>query len=160
MSKVLIVDPAKCLGCFSCMVACSTKNEGGGDLNLSRIKVTSFLKEAYSVPTVCLQCETAYCALVCPVAALAKNAETGVVELDRDRCIGCKLCLIACPFGNLTLVNGVSAKCDLCGGDPTCVKVCQWQALTYGEADEIGAGRRLAVASKIYESQKESLSIV
>jgi Fe-S-cluster-containing dehydrogenase component len=119
------------------------------------MKVISFLEEAYFVPTVCLQCERPYCALICRVGALNKNPETGVVERDKNRCIGCKLCLIACPFGNLTFVNGVSAKCDLCNGNPTCVKVCNWGALSFEEADEIGAGKRVFVANRVYESEKE-----
>ena len=78
------------------------------------------------------------------------------MELNKDRCIGCKLCLIACPFGSVTFVNGVSAKCDLCEGDPTCVKACYWGALTLGEADEMGANKRVIVATKVFESQREA----
>ena len=73
MSKVLIIDPVKCKGCLSCEVVCATRNEGVADLNMSRIRVTSFLKEVFFFPSVCLQCETPHCALVCPVRALNKK---------------------------------------------------------------------------------------
>jgi Fe-S-cluster-containing dehydrogenase component len=136
------------------MIACATRNEGIGDLNMSRVTVTPFWGEASFIPLVCQQCEKPHCASVCPMNALNKNAETGVVELNRDKCLGCKLCLAACPFGNITFVNGLAAKCNTCEGDPTCVKVCQWEALTYGEADEIGTGKRISVAIKMSESQK------
>ncbi len=159
MNKVLIVDPTKCKGCHSCEIACATWNSRDGEnaLSSSRIRITSFLKEVFFYPSVCLQCETPYCALVCPAKALTKNTETNVVELDEQRCLGCKLCLVACPFGNVTFSKGASSKCNLCGGDPTCVKVCQWGALTYGEADEIGSGKRVVVASKVFEAQKSTI---
>ncbi len=154
MGKVVAIDSEKCRGCCSCMVACATKNEQG-HLKTSRIKVVSFLKEAYFVPTVCLQCEKPNCAYICRVGALHKNDETGVVERDKDRCVGCKLCLLACPFGNLTFAEGVSVKCEVCGGDPVCVKVCDWEALSFEEEDEIGASKRVFVANRVYESRKE-----
>jgi carbon-monoxide dehydrogenase iron sulfur subunit len=156
MGKVVIFDSGKCRGCLSCMVACATINEGIGDLNMSRVRVAPFWYEGFFVPLVCQQCEKPSCVSVCPMNALTKNAETGVVELDKSRCIGCKLCLGVCPFGNITFVDGTAAKCNTCEGDPTCVKVCQWEALTYGEADEIGAGKRAVVAVKVSESHKRA----
>jgi Fe-S-cluster-containing hydrogenase component 2 len=84
--------------------------------------------------------------------AITKNAETGVVEIDKDKCVGCKLCLAECPFGNITMVGDTAVKCNVCEGDPTCVKVCQWKALTYIEADKIGANKRLEGALKLLES--------
>lgn len=157
MSKVLVIDAAKCTGCLSCVVACSVRNEGETNINMSRIKISHFPMEYFYFPSVCLQCETPYCALVCPVGALSKDQDTGVVELNRDKCVGCKLCLLACPFGNLTFVHGVAAKCDLCEGDPVCVKACQWGALAFGEADEIGSDKRVVVASKVFEAQKDAI---
>ena len=145
MSKVIIFESNKCRGCFSCVVACSTTNEGIGYFNISRIRITPFWHEAFFVPTLCQQCEKPACARVCPVNAITINAETGVVELDRDKCTGCKLCLAECPFGNITIAGSTAAKCDTCGGDPACVKVCQWGALTYGESDEIGESKRVPV---------------
>lgn len=160
MSKVLIVDPAKCRGCQSCMIACATKH-GGGESNLkaSRIQVTTYPDGPYWVPQACIQCEKPYCALVCPTTALVKSTETGVVQRSKDKCVGCKLCLVGCPFGNVSFSNGISQKCDTCEGDPCCVKVCAWNALSYGEADQIGEGKRAYFANKVYETQKDSQAI-
>jgi Fe-S-cluster-containing hydrogenase component 2 len=130
------------------MIACSSINEGIGDLNISRIKVTPFWSEAFFVPRVCQQCNTPYCALVCPVNALNKDLKTGVVKVEKNKCVGCKMCLMGCPFGNMTFVGSTSAKCDSCGGDPVCVKVCCWGALEYGDANEIGTARRLDIAER------------
>lgn len=146
MGKVVIVEPMKCTGCLSCMITCSSINEGIGDLNISRIKVTPFRDEGFFVPGVCQQCEIPYCALVCPVNALTKDSETRVVKVEKNKCIGCKMCLMGCPFGSMTFVGSTSAKCNTCGGNPACVKVCRWGALEYGEADEIGSAKRLYLA--------------
>ena len=68
----------------------------------------------------------------------------GAVEIDAARCAGCKMCLLACPYGNIHFdkAEGVSGKCDLCGGDPMCVRSCTSAALRYVEADEVPDLRR------------------
>jgi anaerobic carbon-monoxide dehydrogenase iron sulfur subunit len=73
--------------------------------------------------------------MVCPMHATYRNYSTGAMEVNPYRCIGCMGCVSACPFG-ATFVdqdNGRVLKCDLCDGDPTCVKVCPTGALTYEE---------------------------
>ncbi len=157
MVKALTLDPTKCRGCQSCVIACSTVNFGIGDVRISRIKVLPFFSEAFFVPLACFQCETPYCSMVCPVNALVKNRENGVVEFNKEKCIGCKLCTMVCPFGNIAFVDRYPSKCDLCGGDPTCVKACQWEALQFVEVEQMSDGRRTLAANKIFESQKEFL---
>ena len=90
------------------------------------------------VPSACTQCEDAYCVSVCPTKALTKNSEMGVVEFDGDKCIGCKQCVIACPWGSIKLNHTAKEiiKCDMCGGDPECVKVCQAKALKFVEVED------------------------
>jgi Fe-S-cluster-containing dehydrogenase component len=63
--------------------------------------LSTFLEDLTFVPTLCLQCEKAYCVEVCPTPALTKNDQTGVVDFDKDKCIGCKQCIIACPWGSI-----------------------------------------------------------
>ena len=157
MAKALALDPTKCRGCFSCVIACSSRNFSIGDLNISRIKVTPFFSEAFFVPLACFQCETPYCSRVCPANALVTNPESGVVELDKEKCIGCKLCVMACPFGNIAFIHGYPSKCDLCEGDPTCVRACQWEALEFVEVEKISESRRFLTVEKIHKSQKEFL---
>lgn len=157
MVKALAVDPRMCRGCFSCVITCSSWNFGLGDMNLSRIKVTPFFDKAFFVPLACFQCETPYCSRVCPVNALVTNSETGVVELKKDKCIGCKLCVMACPFGNIRFVCDSPSKCDQCEGDPRCVKACQYGALEYVEVDQMSDSRMTALVDKIRRSQEEFL---
>lgn len=152
MSKSLIIDPAKCIGCRLCEIVCSMVKSGEAGIYQSRIKNIRFYDEYFFYPNVCLQCETPYCALVCPTGALHKNLGTKVVELSKEKCVGCRMCLVACPFGAIYMINSVPIKCDLCEGDPMCVKFCRVEALTYGETEDIGAGRRVLVAEKMKEA--------
>ncbi len=122
MPQTLIVDPARCTGCRSCETACSTFREGESNLFKCRIKVVRFPEEFFFYPLVCQQCETPLCAVPCPTAALKKDGRTGLVEFIREKCVGCKMCLTACPFGAISLVDGYPVKCDLCAGEPACTR--------------------------------------
>jgi Fe-S-cluster-containing dehydrogenase component len=85
-----------------------------------------------------MRCEDAACEAACPRHATFRNYTTGAMEVDAHRCIGCLSCVFACPFG-ATFVDqedGRVLKCDLCDGDPTCVKVCPTAAITYEEVSK------------------------
>lgn len=151
MAKMLIVDPTKCTGCRSCESACSTFREGEVSLTKCRIKVIRFQEDLFFYPLVCQQCEVPLCAAPCPTAALKKDARTGLVEFIRERCVGCKMCLTACPFGALSLVNGYPVKCDLCCGEPACTRLCEPGAIVLGEAEALGQGQRVFLAGKLRE---------
>jgi len=92
-------------------------------------------------PHVCRLCRRAPCVDACPNEALYKDEATGAVLLHADDCIGCAACADACPFGTATLhpETGLPLICDLCGGDPACVKRCATGAIVYEEA---GTGAR------------------
>ena len=82
-------------------------------------------------------CADAACAAVCPTEALLRNPETGAIDMVRSRCIQCRTCVAACPFGNMlwdTAYHRVQ-KCDLCGGDPKCVPFCPTGALAWVPAE-------------------------
>ena len=74
---------------------------------------------------------------ICPTAALVRNAATGAVDMARERCISCRMCVAACPFGNMLWDEAYHCvqKCDLCGGDPKCVPFCPTGALSYVGGD-------------------------
>ena len=133
MAKVLIVDPAKCDGCHACEVACSVVKEGESNLYKSRIRVIRFTDEFFFYPLVCSQCDFPFCLSCCPTSALSKNPETGVVEYDREKCVGCQMCLLVCPFGAITIVDTLPTKCDLCDGEPQCVRFCEENATSVME---------------------------
>ena len=130
MAKWIKVIPENCVGCESCMLACSFTHENYFNRSLSRIKVINFWKEGRSTPIVCSHCEDPKCMAACSVNAITQTEE-GVILLDHTKCIGCKQCVMACPFGAIFLSKGQDypLKCDLCNGDPQCVRICEVGAL-------------------------------
>ena len=86
----------------------------------------------------------------CPVDAIVVNLATGVKDVLEDRCVGCKVCTIACPFGTIEFnpESGKVDKCDLCDGDPQCVTACPTAAITYIDADSTGIDRMRHWAAK------------
>jgi carbon-monoxide dehydrogenase iron sulfur subunit len=136
MEKMIQVDIDKCIGCRTCEVACSLRNLGQSNPTRSRIRIIRYEKAGQYhnyVPMVCQQCSDPLCVASCPVKALSKNTVTGVVEVDQDNCVGCRVCTITCPIGGISIdpVTDKAVKCDLCGGDPECVKYCDVEAIRY-----------------------------
>ena len=155
--KMLMLDPMKCTGCRACMDACSYKNTGLFNPFDSRIKVVTFLEALTFIPTVCTQREKPYCVEVCPTAALEKNSETGIVEFIKDKCIGCKQCVVACPWGSIKLDHSGKEiiKCDHYNGDPACIDVCKPEAITYVEVEDVVLIKQKGVAQAYREIGKE-----
>ena len=156
MDKVLVLDIAKCNGCRSCEIACATAKEGLASPALSRIRVIPFEDEDFYYPIVCQQCETPYCAFVCPTAALRRNPETGIVDWLEEKCVGCKMCMLACPYGCIVVSDkGYAEKCDLCGGDPECVKFCSKGTLRFVEPELGMMAKKKGVAERLLNSYAE-----
>lgn len=152
MPRQIIIDPSRCTACRACETACSLVKTGTVNPELSRIRVQQWKDDYFYYPLVCAQCEIPYCALACPTEALEKNHDTGWVDFFPDKCIGCKMCVTACPFGAITMEGSKAAKCDLCGGDPTCVKFCEPQAIRFGEPEELAQEKRLKTALRFKEA--------
>lgn len=137
MNKILIVDSEKCAGCRSCELACAAAHHKTFDPGKARIHVLLNEKTCLSTPVVCMQCEDpAPCIEVCPVDALYRDEETNAVLCDDSKCVGCGLCAEECPIGAIKISkeNKKVIKCDLCGGNPECIKVCPNNAITFVEA--------------------------
>jgi formate dehydrogenase iron-sulfur subunit len=137
MTNVIYMDLNRCIYCRACEVAC--EREHGGVSHM----FVQLINERYAVPMNCHHCENSPCTLVCPTQAVHRETEDAVT-VDSMKCIGCKLCTLACPFGVIwpDPVNKVAHKCDLCltatgGLDPVCVATCPARALTFGEFDDI-----------------------
>lgn len=132
--KLLIIDYEDCAGCNICELVCSAFHERKFNPALSRIRVIEHDKASLDVPFVCLHCEAPICEKVCPVKAISRDPKTGFVNIDYDKCIHCSLCIIKCPYqGVFKNPSGKMIKCDLCGGDPQCVKYCPSNAIKYVE---------------------------
>ena len=150
MIKLLInADIEKCNGCRLCEVACSLKQESVACPSRARIEIIEVKPDVW-VPVFCFQCEDAICVKVCPVNALKRDTESDLIIKDNEVCINCKACVFACPFGAMGLnIEGKTFKCDLCDGEPICVKVCPTEALTYTHPENITYKKKLAIAEKL-----------
>jgi Fe-S-cluster-containing dehydrogenase component len=142
--KRILVHEDICSGCRACEVACVARHEGRFGTATARIRVTKIEHLGLDHPHVCRLCRRAPCVDACPTGALYKDEGAGAVLLHADDCIGCAACVDACPFGMATLhpETGLPLICDLCGGDPACVKRCATGAIVYEEAGAEARAKR------------------
>ena len=140
-----LLDQRYCIGCQGCETACQARNYSDPGESL-RIADSFEQKDKGPYLTIgCLHCEKPACAESCPVGAITKDEETGIVSTDYKTCVGCKNCTKACPYGapKYNENAGVSHKCDFCkdrleaGEKPACVEACPMKVLTYGELSEL-----------------------
>jgi len=147
MLKSLIAIPEKCTGCHRCEMWCSMKHKGV--INVERAAIHILRREPYiDDPGVCLQC--GICISSCPKDLIKRNKKTGAVEIDTANCTLCGHCVLSCPYGMITVdpVDSHAVKCDLCGGDPECVKHCREKAILYVDINKVALHRREAAARK------------
>ena len=150
--KIIAVNPDKCTGCRLCELACSLKNTGEFNPTRARIHVIGY-DEPFCLPVMCYQCEKPYCADVCPTDAIIKDEAAGVIKVLEQECTGCKICIQACPFGNIAFSSEekVVVKCELCDGAPECVLFCPTKALEFKQADTAMISKKIALADKLRE---------
>ena len=124
--RVLISVPEWCDGCRMCEMVCSLQHTGSINPSLARIRVIR-PKAGGAYPVVCRQCKDPLCQSACPVpGAMTRDERSGAAVINEAKCTGCLACVEACPFGAIQVgPNHEILKCDLCGGDPECVKYCQ-----------------------------------
>jgi len=154
--KRVYVNEEVCMGCGLCGVYCQAEHSGSKDMikafkkespgPLPRLRVERKGEISFSLQ--CRHCEEPWCVYYCLTGAMSRDAATGMVAVDSQKCMGCWTCIIACPSGALTrdAASKVVVKCDLCPGRdmPVCVANCPNQALSLVEEANVGP---LGVAS-------------
>jgi carbon-monoxide dehydrogenase iron sulfur subunit len=159
MAQGIVIDIGRCTGCGYCELMCSFAHHGEFNPLKSRIHANVFIEKSTAVPVVCYQCEDPWCAKACPAGALTihrdSDGQVRVVQVQKEKCVGCKMCTLACPFGCITVMDGHAQKCDLCAGDPQCVKVCRARAIKYMEVPAGVTAKRKSVAERLLASFQE-----
>ena len=166
----MVIDLKRCIGCYGCQLSC--KAEHGTPPGVFFARVLKHEEGRYPtvhqifLPVLCNHCEDPPCVDVCPTGASFKWEEDGIVDIDHDKCVGCRTCMLACPysqryfndeprtyFGNGATTpyeearstqhqTGVVMKCDFCrdrvraGKDPACVANCPTVARYFGDMDD------------------------
>lgn len=134
MRKIIFVDYSKCVGCRICELVCSFHHFKKFNPTLSGIRLVKYDHISRDIPLVCEQCEDAPCKFTCPTNSIHFNSNIGAYEINRKTCIGCKRCVLSCPFGAISFdVEYKAIKCDLCSGEPQCLKICPSEALSFEE---------------------------
>ncbi|HEY6910798.1 MAG TPA: 4Fe-4S dicluster domain-containing protein [Myxococcales bacterium] len=177
--KAVLVDLTRCIGCRGCQVACKSWNGNEGEqtsasaaftnppaIDANTFTMIRFVERAVEdgpawsfVKTQCMHCLDPSCASACPVAALVKTSE-GAVAYDAGKCMGCRYCMVACPFGSIGYewekLSPRVRKCTFCadrtaeGTRPACVKTCPTQALSFGSRADMLAEAERRVATGRY----------
>ncbi|MBL8858054.1 MAG: 4Fe-4S dicluster domain-containing protein [Planctomycetes bacterium] len=164
MQYGFLIDHRRCIGCHACTVACKSEN----DVPIASFRTWVKYQEKGRFPAVkrhfavlrCNHCTKAPCVTICPVNALSKRKD-GIVDLDRDACIGCRACMQGCPYDAIYLNEdtGAAEKCHFCahrvekGLEPACVVVCPEGAIIAGDLHEPSS----RIAQMVDEFQGETL---
>jgi formate dehydrogenase iron-sulfur subunit len=155
--KAILVDVTRCVGCGGCVEACQKANEqpaheARGFDEQTFTYVMDRGNDVY-VRRMCMHCEQPACASVCHVVALRKTAE-GAVTYDAGKCMGCRYCMMACPFGVPTYEWNSALprvrKCEMCSGregGPACAAACPAEATVVGERDALIAEARKRIVA-------------
>ncbi len=149
LSYSILVEIDRCIGCYACEVSCKQEHnlENGYSwirmIDVGPVEKDGILRRDF-VPTLCMHCGSPRCVEVCPSRAISKEVN-GMVFIHPELCIGCKLCLTACPISAIQFnpEKEVAEKCNLCidridkGLEPSCVRNCPTEALHFGETNKI-----------------------
>ncbi|MEH0874211.1 formate-dependent uric acid utilization protein AegA [Pectobacterium cacticida] len=152
MNRFVIASTQDCMGCHACEIACVISHNGEqypDSATVFQPRIKAFNSPALRAAVTCRHCEEAPCASVCPTQALIRKDNS--IHLIQEKCIGCKSCVVACPFGAMSMVTNpmdnrtVAHKCDLCIDRPqgqACVEACPTQALRLVSEQTLVADRQ------------------
>jgi anaerobic carbon-monoxide dehydrogenase iron sulfur subunit len=133
----IIIQPDLCDGCFDCQDACA-RLHGTSEILVREVEGSFY-------PIICQQCEDAPCQLICPTEAISGEG------IEKERCIGCGLCMMVCPFGAVVIHERKAHKCDQCPDldTPACIKACSKRAIAKVDTDKLQAERQRRHIAKI-----------
>ncbi len=161
LERAIFTVMEKCVACKGCEMACAIEHSQSKNLAMAmhetptpRPRVRVQAAGSYSYPSRCNHCQDAACVTACPTGAMARRGANNAVTVDKDKCIGCWMCVMVCPFGGVTADPATkrALKCDLCperaaeGLEPACVAACPTEALVFVTPEELADGRRRTTA--------------
>lgn len=156
VNYAMAIDLEKCIGCMACVVACKTENKvpiGIFRLRIEEEEHGTFPHLATTfMPKQCMHCDNPPCVTVCPTRASYRTKD-GIVRIDRKKCIGCRACIIACPYDARVEDHegGFIDKCTFCdhlvdqGKQPACVETCPTGSRIFGRLDDPNSKLRTAL---------------
>lgn len=189
MRLAMAIDLHRCIGCNTCAVACKLKNNLPNDMWWNRIltvggEAIDTASGTYPnaklsfLPLNCQHCENPSCVKACPVGATYKRKEDGIVVQDSDKCIGCRYCMVACPYSGVRQFNwkkpeyyvdfpvgdinapehqyNTVEKCNFCvnrlaeGKEPACMEMCPGRARYFGDIDDPNSEVSKAIQGRSY----------
>jgi len=144
----MVLDPDRCVDCKACMVACTAEN--GVPIGKHRNWVSANLRGVFPElsmriePGQCMHCDDPPCVRVCPTNASFISMPGGIVRVGQDKCIGCRYCMMACPYDARYYdeEQGVVDKCTFCfhrilkGQEPACVETCPTKVRVFGDFND------------------------
>jgi dimethyl sulfoxide reductase iron-sulfur subunit len=168
----MVIDLKRCIGCYGCQIACKAENGTRPGTTWARVVKREWGEypnvKRLSIPVLCMHCGEPPCVDVCPTGASQKRERDGVVFVDGEICVGCRACVMACPYGARYFQDeardyfgdganpyetcvyarhekGVVEKCDFCrarlerGQEPACSANCMCKARVFGDLDDPGS---------------------
>lgn len=166
--KQILVLTERCLGCKTCELACAAAHSKsknlisavvGGENPIRRVHVETNGERTINLPVQCRQCREPKCVMACMTGAMHLDPKTGLVLNREEKCVGCWMCVMVCPYGVITPSETmkVAIKCDQClseGHDPACVKACPTKAIKFMEISRFDKGVKKEFLAKFITGEE------